>query len=310
VIAQSDPGGRGDLPASSAARSRGGAHPAEVAGFSLLELLVAVTCTLLLAGAVFSLMEGSARAGRRRWGEVAAGTVARAAVASVAEDLAAAGRGVEHADSVQRNGVVIRRASSDPVTALRAVLPAGPVAEIWGHVGASTYLVVAGGAPRIGTSVAAVDQPLRPVAAPLPAGVVVGATRIGAMIELSVAWYAPEAAVVASWGLPRALAPVFVRSYEVRRLPGGLQLRRRDDGGSWQPIADGIDAFDVYWILDTDGDGVPDTRRSRWLGGAGSRACAVQLEARVRSPATRLVGGPAAATKPVVARRWIRLEGC
>ncbi len=282
----------------------------DCSGLSLLELLVAVTCTLLLATAAFSLIVGSARAARRQWSGAASLAVARGAVASVGEDLGSAGRGLEDADEVQQNGMVIRRASSDPTMALRAVLPAGPVAEIWAQVGASTYRVPVAGAPAMGASVAAVDQPLRPAGAPLPVGTVVGKVRLGGLVELSVAWRAAEAVLVSNWGPPRALAPVTVRVYDVRSSGGRLRLRRRDLGGSWQPIADGLDGFDVHWILDTDADGVADSRRGRWLGAAGSRACAVQIEARVRSAAGRTATGPLASRGPQTVQRWIPLGEC
>jgi len=201
--------------------------------------------------------------------------------------------------------------SSGPATLLRAVLPAGGVREVWSYVGPSAYVVERAGAPRIGQVVAAVDQPLRPPVAPLPVGVVVGATRRGSFVELSLAWHATEATVVAAWGRPRALVPVLVREYEARPVGGSIQLRRRDLGGSWQRIADDLDAFEVFWILDTDADGVADARRSTWTGSAGAEACAVELEARVRRPETRLAGvGAPPATAVLAVRRWVRLRAC
>ena len=280
-------------------------------GVSLLELLVATACTMLLAGAVFSLLVTCAIAGRRGWGEVAARTVARATVASVGEDLRVAGVGVEHADAIQHKGQRIPVAASGSTTLLRAVLPAGGVHEIWGHVGISTYIVEAAGAPPVGRLVAAVDQALRPPAEPLPVGTVVFTTPRGAFVELSLAWHASEAALLSAWGPPRAVVPLRVREYEVRSAGGALQLRRRDDGGSWQPIADGLDAFDLFWIVDTDADGVADARRRAWVGGLGSQACAVELEARVIPAATRLIGtGSPPVGGPAAARRWVRLGGC
>jgi hypothetical protein len=141
--------------------------------------------------------------------------------------------------------------------------------------------------------------------------VVVAATRRGAFVELSLVWNAPEAALLSAWGPPRAVMPLQVREYELRTAAGALQLRRRDDGGSWQPIADGLDAFDLYWSVDTDADGIADARSSSWVGANGTYACAVELEARVSPAATRMVGsGSTPAGLPEAARQWVPLGGC
>ena len=96
------------------------------------------------------------------------------------------------------------------------------------------------------------------------------------------AWSPSEALNLAAWGEPRALVPVRVREYEARAWAGAVQLRRRDEGGSWQPIADGLKEFHIAWTLDTDGDGIANARATSFRGRGSGRACGLSLEAGVR----------------------------
>jgi hypothetical protein len=280
-------------------------------GFSLLELLVATACTSLVAGAVLALMVGSAAASRREWGAMAARREANVAVAAVVDDLRRAGQGLERADAIQVGGERIAVASVAAGGGLRIVRTVGAAREIQQHGPGPRYTIEAASTLRAGDAVVAVGLPERPLNAPLPQGLIVAITPRGTRAEVVVAWRAPEAAALSSWGPPRALLPVEIRRYEVRSYEGALQLRRSDGGGTRQPIVDGLDRFRIVWIVDADGDGTADARRDQFTGRAGERPCAVVIEAAVTAVRTRL---PAAGSPPAfaaeTATRWVTLAGC
>ncbi len=296
--------------------SQGGAatHPVETCGmrgFSLLELLVAMVCTMLVAGAIASILVGTASASRREWTAIRARGIARAAVSGAAGDIARAGIGLERASAVQHGGERIPIVSSNGASGLRVVRTLGDAVEIAALVAPGVYEVETTGALVVGGSVVGVDLPGRPAAAPLPVG------RVAALYagiindEVVVAWSPSEALNLAAWGEPRALVPVRIREYEARPRAGALQLRRRDEGGSWQPIADGLEEFRVTWTLDTDGDGIPDARATSFSGPGSGRACALSIEAGVQPWRSRSDDPPAApARRTESASRWIDLPAC
>jgi len=296
-------------------RATGGTtHPAEISGmrgFSLLELLIAMLCTALVAGAVSSILVGTASASRREWTAIRARSIARAAVSGVAGDITRAGKGLEGANTVQRGGERMPIVSSNGASGLRVVRTLADAVEIIAVVAPGFYEVGTIEALVVGGSVVGIDLPGRPTAAPLPVGRV---ARLSAGIlndEVFVAWSPSEALNLAAWGEPRALVPVRVREYEARAWAGALQLRRRDEGGSWQPIADGLEEFHVAWTLDTDGDGIPDARATSFWGLGSGRACGLSLEARVRPWRSRSDGpSTAPARRTESASRWIDLPAC
>ena len=280
-------------------------------GFSLLELLVAMVCTTLIAAAISSLLVGTAAVSRREWTAIRARGIARAAVSGVAIDVARAGIGLERAGAVQRDGERFPIVSSNGASGLRVVRTLGEAVEIAALVAPGVYEVEATGALVVGGSVVGVDLPGRPVAAPLPVG------RVAALFagiindEVVVAWSPAEVVSLAAWGEPRALVPVRIREYEVRSRAGALQLRRRDEGGSWQPIADGLDAFRISWAVDTDGDGIADAGAASFSGSGSGRACGLSLEAGVRPWRSRSNDPPAVRTRRAEsAWRWIDLPSC
>ena len=280
-------------------------------GYSLLELLIAMVCTTLVAGAVSSLLVSTASATRREWSAVRARAVARAAVAGVADDLARAGVGLERAATVQPDGPRVPIVSSNGASGLKVVRTTGDAAEITTVVALGVYEIDTTSALVVGGSVVGVDVPGRLATAPLPMGRVAALTARISAAEIVVAWSLPAAASLAAWGGPRALVPVRVREYDTRPYGGALQLRRRDEGGSWQPIADGLDAFRATWIVDTDGDGIGDARAANFSGAGGRRACGLWIEADVRPWSARSDAPPAARTPPTEsASRWIDLPAC
>lgn len=276
-------------------------------GFSLLELLVATACTCMVATVVLSLLVGAADTSRREWRALGARRVAGAAVAAMAADLARAGIGLEDADAVQLGGARVDYAASPSPGTLRVVLAQGAAAEITQWAPGSRYTVAALTTLRIGDRVVAVGFEQRPAGAPLPVGTVAAVTPLGTGVELQIAWYAAEAALVASWGEPRALLPVSIREYETRARGGALELVRRDDGGVRQPVADTLEAIDVAWLIDTDGDGHPDSERSSWSGPASNR-CAARIEASVAAEDAGATTPMARATIRHRATRWVTLR--
>lgn len=280
-------------------------------GCSLLELLVASVCTSLVAAAVFALMVGAATASRREWGAMAARREANVAVAAVIDDLRRAGQGFERADAIQVGGERIPVVSTDAGGGLRIVRTMGAAVEIQRQAPGQRYTIQAASMIRVGDTVVAVGLPERPLNAPLPHGVIVAMTSHGADADVLVAWRAPEASAVSSWGPPRALLKVEIRRYEVRPYEGALKLSRSDDGGARQPIADGLDWFRIVWIVDADGDGTADARRDRFSGTAGERPCAAVVEAAATPIPARLPGGgPPRASARETATRWVTLGRC
>jgi type II secretory pathway pseudopilin PulG len=288
----------------------GGARGGSPTGFSLLELLVATVCMAMIAGAVFSLLVGSAAASRREWNALEARRVANAAAGAVARDLAQAGAGLEQAAAVQLGGERIGYAEPLPGGGLRVVLALGTAVEITAHQPGSRYVVDAGGGLGVGDVVAAIGSPARPAGAALPLGMVTLALPVGAQQELQVAWRAAEAAAISAWGPPRALLPALVRTYDLRTADGALQLGRRNDDGARQPVADLLESLTVTWLLDTDGDGHTDASQAGAWGGTNVRACAAHIEVAVVPSLTLLPDPGTAVPQPQQAARWVTLRGC
>lgn len=279
-------------------------------GFSLLELLVAAACTGLLAAGVFSLLLAGAGAGRRGWSVLTARAVSESAVAALARDVREAGRGLEGATAVQLGGERIPTLSATP-GGLRLLRGAGPSLEIRAQVAASTYEIIGDARVAAGDRIVGLDLPYRPVAAPLPAGTAVAAFEGAGTTRLVVAWSAAEMAMLDAWGAPRALLVLESREYALLPLDEGLQLRRRDEGGSWQPVADRLEALELAWLVDEDGDGTPDRRLSSPPPGQEASVCAVEVRATVLAAKAReLAAGAAAGERPVSAGRTVRAGPC
>ena len=278
-------------------------------GFSLLELIVAVLCTSLLAGAVFSVLVSGAASTRRRWATFSAQAAADAAVTAVARDARQAGEGLEGGDSIRLHGERLAIVSASAAGGIRMLRALGPVREVVKARPDGVYEIDGVTAIEIGTIVAAVGLPERPATAALPAGVVVGSFRRISTLELRVAW-GTAVGTLDEWGEPRAVVALELREYGVRRIDEAWQLRRRDGGRSWQPVVDDLDSFSVGWILDRDGDAVGDTRIES-APGATDVVCAVVVEAtafvaaRGRGTAPKTSDGTTAR-----AAQWIRTGRC
>ena len=186
-----------------------------------------------------------AEANARQWAAQRAQATATAAVAIVARDLRAAGFGFEGAASIQLYGErvpTLEARGAQGVLLLRAVAPAF---EIYEHGAGSQYTVSGLTGLETGAVVAAVGMPERPPSAPLPAARIAGVMPVSVGAMLRVVWGSAEAQLLEAWGPPRALLVVEAREFGLRRLDDGLQLRRRDGSGSWQPAIDGLNRFAV-----------------------------------------------------------------
>jgi hypothetical protein len=263
-------------------------------GFSLLELLVAVCCTALLAGAVLPLLVGSARAERHRARALEAELRVDSALRAMSADLRVVCVGLEGGRSVRRGGQDTPIVGPLPNGGIRILRSLGPALEVGAAFDANTYEVGTVGALEAGVEVAAVGQPGRPAGAAVPAGSVVSVSAGGGGAIVQVSW----GAEVVAWGLPRALLPITWREYELRSLDGAYQLRRRDRGGSWQPVVDDLSAVTIRYLIDQDGDGIPDEATSAGADpGAGERLLWVVLEAS----AEPIFG------QEVESRAWVRV---
>jgi len=264
-------------------------------GYSLLELIVAACCTTLLAGAVMPLLVGSARAERHRARALDAELRVDSALRAISADLRAACAGLEGGRSVRRGGQNTPIVGPLPNGGIRMLRSLGPALEVGVALDANTYEVGAPGALEAGVEVAAVGQPGRPAGAAVPAGTVVSVIPAGGGAIVQISW----GAEVVAWGLPRALLPITWREYELRALDGAYQLRRRDRGGSWQPVVNDLSAVTIRYLIDQDGDSIPDEATSAGaVPGEGERQLFVRLEARAEP----------AFGQEIVASAWVRLE--
>ncbi len=264
-------------------------------GYSLLELIVAACCTALLAGAVLSLLVGSARTERRRARSLDAEMRVDSALQAISADLRVVGVGLEGGRSVQRGGHDTPIVGALPNGGIQILRSLGPALEVRAALNANTYEVGATGSLVAGMEVVAVGQPGRPSGAALPAGSVVSIIPGSGSEIVQISW----GAGVVAWGLPRALLPITWREYALRGFNGAHQLRRRDRGGFWQPVVDDLSGLAVRYLIDRDGDTIPDSATTAGaVPGTSERLLFVRLEARAE----------AAFGQEVAGSKWVRVE--
>ena len=248
------------------------------AGFSLLELTVALGVTSLLAGAIMSIVVATAQAGARQYADFRARAAAAVATAAVAAEIRSAGHGFESASAIQLDAQripIVGAIGGDRVSLLRA---SGSALEIVDTPAGFGYRLEVATNLEVGGSVAGVGQPARPHGAPLPAGRVSGIAPQASGFVVRVAWAATESALIDAWGEPRALLPFEVREFGVRERVDGRELRRRSNSKAWQPVVGGLRSFEI---------GV-------------SSACLAKVTA-----ATTTAGG-----RVVTSKEWVRLDAC
>jgi type II secretory pathway pseudopilin PulG len=267
-------------------------------GYSLLELIVAAGCTTLLAGAVLPLLVGGATAERHRSRALNAELQMDSALRAITLDLRAAGVGLEGAQSVQYAGQIEAIVGPTPDGGLRVLRTLGPALEIATALDSDSYQLGESGSLQAGALVIAVGLPARPPAAALPAGTAMSVFPSGQGEIVDISWGASAGDVLA-WGPPRALLPVTWREYQLRALDDVYQLRRRDLSGTWQPVVDELSGLAIDYLVDHDGDSIPDeVRDSGAPPEAGVRILIVRLEARAEP----------AFDREISARAWVRVR--
>ena len=250
-----------------------------------MESLVALVCSGLLAAATLPLLAGSAGWGQRQTAALQARAVARAALRSVAADLRVAGEGLEGDRWVAEAGIRIPVIGSVGADGLRLVLSQGPAREIEEPTSGGGYWLTKLGGLRTGQHVVALGLRSKPAGIAAPVG------RIGQLLRgvgggwIRVVWAAQEEQAVGRWGSPRALLPIVLREYGVRRRNGSLTLQRPDWGGNWQPVVDSLSAFRLRFILDRDDGGMPEEPTTSALAtGDEEKLLGVAIEAEAEGP--------------------------
>ncbi len=78
---------------------------------------------------------------------------------------------------------------------------------------------------------------------------VVRAVRVSSERLIEVAWNASQLRILQEHGPVRALVPLMLRTYQIRPATTGDELIRRDDGGNWQPVVDGLAGVEIDYGL-------------------------------------------------------------
>lgn len=223
-----------------------GATAGPMGGGLVVELAVAMACTGLLTAGVLVLVVDGARTFHARHRAIEAVALTEGGADAVIAALESAGAGLEGARVVTLQGERIGIVEVASGT-LRVVVPMGEAREAEPAPGGELRLGdVAGledGDLVAGVGLVEPDTGEPPGALPLGrvARIVRDRPRGPSGGTVRVAWPAAEAALLERTGEPRALLPVALREFALLTLPDGLQLRRRDLGGRWQPVVDWLD---------------------------------------------------------------------
>jgi len=226
-------------------------------GYVLVELLVASACAALVGAAALTLLLNGASAAAGARSRLHGDDLARACRDALLTELTAALSGLEGATATLQENFPRPRVEAweDPTgRGLALLLPAGRSAEVEVD-GSGAYRVPRGSAAgglTPGTLVAALPA----VGSVAVLGRVASVGMSAAGTGLVVTWTAAAAA-----HLPepvRALTPVQWRELAWSQEAGGVSLRRRHAGGTWQPVVDGLAKVEVDFLMDRDADGVAD----------------------------------------------------
>lgn len=285
------------LPASSQPLAR-----LAVDGFSIVELLVAAACTSLIAAAILSLLVGSTNSGRQLIAEAEIRALARAAAVTLAEELEGVGRGAEGVWLVAEHGEQVPVIQPVVGGLVRLLVPMSDSVEVEPIHGSSRYRVgtrggLAPGVTVLGLGWSGAGTRVGPggrVRSLVPPG----RGRLPRPGVVEIQWAGREAAAIQAGGEVRALLPAVWREYALVRRDQGMQLRRRDASGRWQPVVDGLLGVSIDYLVDRDGDGRPDGGLS-----PDPEPSALILGARVRAQAGL------GEWQPVVVERWARVGG-
>jgi hypothetical protein len=222
--------------------------------------MVASVCAALVGAAALTLLVNGASAAARVRDRNYGAARTRACRDALVTNLVGALAGLEGAGFVRRdgavrprlepraNGVTFPRQRGNPVEVARDAdgryrLPAG----------ADAAALVPG----------ALVAALPPVADAVVVGTVVGLDSSVAGDRVDISWGALDTSA-----LPdpvRALTPIRWRELAVvGTSPAAVDLRRRDEGGNWQRVVDGLAQIELRYAADTDMDGLLDGPPSAW----------------------------------------------
>jgi len=228
-------------------------------GHVLVELLVASVCAALVGAAALTLLLNGATASARVRERMYGAALARACRDALLTNLQQALDGLEGADTVYRAGLARHRVEprGDGLVLLQPLEKSAEIA------------VDDDGRYRLPSTRALGAFLPGALVAALPAtdgntvlGEVIAVETSSAGTRLSVSWAAADIGRLAE--PVRALAPARWREFAFVAGERGVDLRRRDAGGYWQPVANGLAAVELVYASDRDGDDVADTPFVPW----------------------------------------------
>ncbi len=228
-------------------------------GHVLVELLVASVCAALVGAAALTLLVNGAAASTRARDRVDRVALARACRDVLQRNLQQAFDGLEGVDTLHAEGGLRHRMEprSDGAVLLQPVEDAAEVA------------VDADGSYRIATARARGALVPGALVVALPArgrvavlGKVVAIDTTAAGTRLHALW--PSGAAPRLPLPVRALVPVRWREVAFTAGERGIDLRRRDEGGNWQPVVEGLAGVELAYAVDRDGSGVANPPFAPW----------------------------------------------
>ncbi len=228
-------------------------------GHVLIELLVASVCAALVGAAALTLLLNGATASARARDRVYGAARARACRDALLTNLQQALDGLEGAHTVYQGGLPRHRVEQgdDGVVLLQPLeAPAEVAVDEDGRYRLPPDHALGAFAP--GGLVAALPGAEGEVV--LGQVVALDTTAVGT--RLAVGWAAADVARLAD--PVRALTPVRWREFAFVGSERGVDLRRRDEGGFWQPIVDGLVGIELLYASDRDGDGEVDAPVVPW----------------------------------------------
>jgi len=228
-------------------------------GHVLVELLVASVCAGLVGAAALTLLLNGATASARARNRVYAAARARGCRDVLLTNLRQAFAGLEGAGTVYREGLARHRVEpgADGVVLLQPLeSSAEVVVDEDGRYRLPPDRALGAFAP--GAVVAALPG----TSGDVVLGEVVAVDTSAAGTRLSVGWASADVARLAE--PVRALTPVRWREFAFVDGEFGADLRRRDEGGSWQPIVDGLLDIEIVYASDSDDDGVAEAPVVPW----------------------------------------------
>ncbi len=213
----------------------------------LVELLVASSCTGLLAAGVLGLMVNTAGTVHDRLTRLDATMRAARCAEELSRDLRRSARGLESRLPLITSAGIVGVVEPDAAGANVALaLPMAAPVEVDELVD-GRYRVATPGALAVGMQVAVVG--LADAAPAVPVAAVVRAGRVSSEGLVEVAWNASQLRILREHGPVRALVPLTLRTYQIRPARTGAELIRRDDGGRWQPVVDGLAGVEIDYGL-------------------------------------------------------------